>query len=97
MKLFDPKSANAFVYAVVPKNAKEGTAPTYQPIAGLSLEDCERMIEQKGFRTAYPYVMGKYDEKGRYLTYKPPIDGVTPGRFVMHPLADEEFKRSGWT
>jgi hypothetical protein len=37
--------------------------------------------------------MGRYDEFGRYMTYKPPVEGSTPGRFVLHPFAEEERKR----
>ena len=96
MKLFNPQNANGYVFAVVAKNAREGTAATYVCVNGASLEACEASIDQKGQRNAYPYVVGRYDERGRYCVYKPAIEGVTPGRFVMHPLADEEFKASGW-
>ena len=96
MKLFSAPDANHFVFAVVPKNAKEGTAPTYVAIQGVDLETAEKQIDQRNHRPAYPFVMGRYDEKGRYMTYKPPIEGITPGRFVLHPMADEEFKASGW-
>jgi hypothetical protein len=37
--------------------------------------------------------VGRYDEFGRYMTHKPAIEGVSPGRFVLHPFADEERKR----
>ena len=36
--------------------------------------------------------MGRYDDKGRYCVYKPPIEGVTHGRFVIHPLVDEAYQ-----
>ena len=32
-------------------------------------------------------------EFGRYCTYCPPIDGVTPGKFVLHPWAEADRKR----
>ena len=96
MKPFDPELAGCFAYAVVAKNAREGTAPDYKPYKATSTESAERTIDQSGLRPAYPYVLGRYDEKGRYMTYKPPVEGVTPGRFVLHPMADEEFKASGW-
>ena len=94
MKLYDSAAANAFVYAVVSKNAKEGTPPTYQPISGTSFEECERKITDKAQRNAYPYCLGRYDEQGRYLTYCPPVEGIRPGKFVMHPLAQAEYKSS---
>ena len=96
MKLFNPSNKNGFVLAYVPKAAREGTSPTYGCIQAGSIEEAEKSLEQKAFRAVYPYVLGRYDEKGRYMTYKPPIDGVTPGRFVLHPLAQEEMNKSGW-
>jgi hypothetical protein len=30
------------------------------------------------------------------MTYKPPVDGLTPGRFVLHPLAEKEMTEAGW-
>jgi len=92
MKLFDPKNANGWVFASVAKNAKEGTAPTYGCIQAGALEDAERQLDAKALRNAYPYVVGRYDADGRYCTYKPPIEGVTPGRFVLHPMAEDERK-----
>lgn len=94
MKLFDDNAKNAFVYAVVGKNAKEGTPPTYQAIHGGSFEECEGKIEQRAQRNAYPHVVGRYDDLGRYCTYQPPIEGVRPGKFILHPLADAEYKAS---
>jgi hypothetical protein len=93
MKLYDPKNANGWVFAYAGKNAKEGAAPTYGCVQAESIEDAERYLEQKALHSVYPYPMGKYDEFGRYCTYKPPVDGIAPGRFVLHPLAEEEHKR----
>ena len=93
MIMFDKSKANTFVFAVVPKSAKEGTAPTYQAIAGLSVDDCESTIFKHNNRPAYPHCMGRYDEHGRYCIYCPPIDGIAPGKFIVHPLAAEEHKR----
>ena len=92
MKLFNPESAGHFIYAVLPKTAREGTAPSYQAIAGTSFDDCEQRIERNGSRSVYPYPMGRYDDKGRYETYRPGIEGVRPGIFTIHPLAAEEEK-----
>ena len=94
MKLFDKSKQNCIVYAIVAKAAKEGTAPTYQAFSGNnSLEDCEKTITDRGSRNAYPYPLGKYDEFGRYMTYCPPVEGIALGKFVLHPLAEQERKR----
>ena len=55
-------------------------------------EDCENNITRENKRNAYPHCMGRYDELGRYCVYKPAIEGVSPGKFVLHPLAAEEKK-----
>lgn len=94
MKLYNPENKNTFVFAVVPKNAKEGAQPTYQAVAGHDVEDCLRRIDQKGSKNAYQHVMGRYDEFGRYCTYCPPIEGVKPGKFVLHPMAEDERKKA---
>lgn len=93
MKLFNPDLKNQFVLAVLPKASKEGTAPAFRPVDALDFDEAERKLDKFQLRNVYPYPMGRYDEFGRYMVYKPPIDGVTPGRFVLHPYADEERKR----
>ena len=75
MKLYSPENKNTFVFAVVPKNAKEGAQPTYQAVAGHDVEDCLRRIDQKGSKNAYQHVMGRYDEFGRYCTLLPSYRG----------------------
>ena len=90
MKLFNPQAAKQFVFAVVSKNAKEGTPPEYKCCGSDSIESCEAFIDAKALRNAYPYVMGRYDAEGRYCTYLPPVSGGMPGRFVLHPLAEAE-------
>lgn len=96
MKLFDKEAPNRFVCAVVPKAAREGVAPTYVAIQANDIESALNQIDTKQQRHAYPYVMGRYDDRGCYMVYKPPIDGVTPGRFVLHPLAEAEMAQAGW-
>ena len=93
MNLYDPNARNCFVYAVVAKNAKEGTKPDYKPISGASFDECLKLIDQKASRSAYPHPLGKYDEHGRYMTYKPPVEGISPGKFVLHPHSEQERKR----
>lgn len=97
MKMFDPKNAKGWVFASVAKSAREGTAPTYGCIQAESLEDAERQLDMKALRNAYPYALGRYDEQGRYCVYKPLVEGVTPGRFVLHPLAEQEHKEQRWS
>ena len=92
MKLYDRKNAGGFVFAIVDHKAREGTAPTYQCVAGDSVDTCELFLDTKNKRNAYPHCMGRYDDKGRYCVYKPPVEGVTHGRFVLHPLADEAYQ-----
>ena len=92
MKLFNRQEANQFVFAVVPKNAREGTPPDFKTCGSDSIESCEAHIDSKAMRNAYPHCMGRYDDKGRYCVYKPPIEGVGPGRFIVHPLAEEAYQ-----
>lgn len=93
MKLFSPETKNQFVFAVLPKAAKEGTAPAYRTVDAYDFDEANRKLEKFQLRNAYPYPIGRYDEFGRYMTYKPPVDGVTPGRFVLHSHSEEERKR----
>ena len=95
MKIFDPQEANRFVFAVVPKNAKEGTPPNYTTVQGGDVESCMRSIDGSPNRSCYPHCVGRYDEQGRYLTYKPPLENVERlqhGRFCLHPLAQQEYE-----
>lgn len=99
MKLFNPDSANKFVIAALPSSAREGTAPTYVAVQAGGIEEAELSLitdKRSPMRPVYPYVLGRYDDKGRYMTYKPPIDGVTPGRFILHPFAQQEMAAAGW-
>ena len=93
MKLFSPELKNQLVYAVLPKASKEGAAPSFRPVDAMDFDEAERKLDKYQLRNVYPYPMGRYDEFGRYMVYKPPVDGLTPGRFVLHPYADEERKR----
>ena len=91
MKLFAPKLATQICYAVVGLKDKEGTAPRYISIKAADFEVAEAALFRDGQKSAYPYPLGRYDEQGRYCTYKPPIDGVAPGRYVLHPMAYQEW------
>ena len=94
MKLYSPENKNTFLFAVVGKKDKEGAQPTYKPVSGSDVESCLQIIDQRGSKNAYQHVMGRYDEFGRYCTYCPPIDGVTPGKFVLHPMSEAERKKA---
>jgi hypothetical protein len=93
MKLFQNDQYDKLVYAVIGKNDREGTAPRYIAIQSDNQESAEMAIEKMGLKSCYPYPMGRYDQVGRYETYKPAVDGVGPGRYVLHPLAQEEYLR----
>ena len=95
MNLFSPQDANTFVFAVVHNTAREGTKPDYKCVSGPDIETCLKQIDATNHRNAYPYVVGRYDEHGRYCTYKPPLENVDRlrhGRFCLHPLAKEEHE-----
>ena len=94
MKMFEPEARNSFVIATVAMNAREGTPPDYKAIQAPDIEKALQQLDAARMRNAYPHVMGRYDEHGRYCTYCPAIEAVKPGRFVLHPLAAEEHKRS---
>ena len=99
MKLFSPKTPNAFVIAAVPTNARDGIAPTYVAVTANGIEEAENSLladKKAPMRNAYPHVMGRYDDRGCYMVYKPPIEGVSPGRFVVHPMPEEEMRKEGW-
>ena len=95
MKMFNPQEAGRFVFAVVDKGAREGTPPTYSTVSGPDIDSCHRSIEASKSRSAYPHPVGRYDENGRYCTYKPPLENVERlqhGRFCLHPLAQQEYE-----
>ena len=85
-KLYDPDSKNTFVWHVVPKNFKSGTASSY---VGTTTPSPQSLINQ--FVLVNPVQVGRYDEDGFYYTYKPPIEGVTPGKYVR-VLQEHEIK-----
>ena len=96
MKLFDPSEAEKFVFAVCPRGYKEGTAPQYVGIAGGDMETAEKQLSlgSKPLVSVYPHACGRYDDFGRYCTYQAPVEGVRPGKFILHPLAQEEYLAS---
>ena len=93
MKLFRPDKKNQFVFAVVGKGDRDGAGAKYMSQVAASIDEALDLIIKQGFKPAAPHCMGRYDEFGRYCTYCPPIDGVTPGKFVLHPMADADRKR----
>lgn len=95
MKLFSPQDANTFVFATVAMNAREGTSPDYKCVSGPDVETCLKQIDAAKLRSAYPHAVGRYDEQGRYCTYKPPLENVQRlqhGRFCRHPSAQQEYE-----
>jgi len=78
-KLYDPTAANTFVWHVVPKNYKAGTAASF---VGTRTADPTNLINQ-GFTLVSPVQMGRYDEHGYYHTYKPPVEGCFPGKYIQ--------------
>ena len=93
MKLFEPEAAEHFVFAVVPMNSKEGAMPDFKAIRAGDMESALNQMDGR-VRPAAPYCMGRFDHLGRYCTYCPGIEGIMPGRFVLHPAADAEYKAS---
>lgn len=96
MKLYAPEAREQWVFAVVSMGAKEGTPPDYKAVSGPDIEACLRSLDSAKLRNAYQYPVGRYDELGRYCTYKPPIDGAGPGKLILHPLADAEHRDNRW-
>ena len=93
MKLFEPDAAEHFVFAVVANAAREGTSAEYKAVRAADIESGLNQLDGR-FRPAAPYCMGRYDHLGRYCTYCPPVDGIRPGKFVLHPHADKQYKDS---
>mgnify|MGYP003117535147 CR=1 FL=1 len=94
MKLYQPEAAESFVFAVVPMNAREGTAPEFKAVRAGDVESALNQLDAAKQRNAAPHCMGRYDHLGRYETYCPPVDGVKPGKFLLHPYAQKEYKES---
>lgn len=92
MNLYAPDAINFFVFAVVPSNAKEGTASEYKAAPGPDIETAFQRNLGAKFRMASPHACGRYDDLGRYCVYQPPVEGIRPGKFILHPLAQIEFK-----
>ena len=91
MKLFEPEAAEHFVFAVVPLASKEGAMADYKAIRAGDIESALNQMDGR-VRPAAPYCMGRFDHLGRYCTYCPSVEGVMPGRFGLHPMADAEYK-----
>ena len=87
-KLYDPSSADSFVWHMIPKNHKAGTPPSFL----LTREPSPKPFEERGYTLVNPVQLGMYDKDGFYHTYKPPIEGVAPGKYVRvlqeHELED---------
>lgn len=94
MKLYLPEAAESFVFAVVPMNAREGTAPEFKAIRAGDVDSALNQLDALKQRNAAKHCLGRYDHLGRYETYCPSIDGVKPGRFILHPHAQAEYKNS---
>jgi hypothetical protein len=94
MKLYDPRLLHQWVFAVVSQNAREGAQPTYVTVTADSTESAEQQLHSQRLKNAYQHPMGKYDDMGRYCIYKPPIEGLLPGKFVVHPSANLEYKQN---
>jgi len=94
MKLYNPSDADKFVFAVIGKNDKEGTPAKYISAPGSGMEDALNLLTKQGWKTAAPQCMGRYDEIGRYMTYQPPVEGIRPGKFIPHPIAQREYKEA---
>ena len=93
MKLFEPEAAEHFVFATIPVSAKPGAVAEYKAIRAGDMESALNQMDGR-VRPAAPYCMGRYDHIGRYCTYCPPVEGIMPGRFLLHPQADAEYKAS---
>tara|TARA_R100001443_G_scaffold27309_2_gene40579 strand:- start:260 stop:583 length:324 start_codon:yes stop_codon:yes gene_type:complete len=88
-KLYDPNAAGKYVWHVIPKNYKAGTAASF---VGTGTPDPTNLLNQ-GFVLVNPVQMGKYDDFGWYYTFKPPVDGVVPGKYVR-VIQDHELKEA---
>jgi len=93
MKLFEPEAAEHFVFAVVPMNSKDGSLCEYKAVRAGDMESAMNQMDGR-VRLAAPHCTGRYDHLGRFCTYCPPVEGIMPGRFVLHPAADAEYKAS---
>ena len=89
MDLFNKDKIGKYVFAVVPEGAKEGTPPTYESVGAPGIDQAEQVLSYDKKRNAYKHPLGRYDEEGYYCTYCPSVEGIKPGRFVRHPLAEQ--------
>ena len=78
-KLYDPPSANTFIWHVIPKGYKPGTATSYERTGSPDPQG----LTSRGFTLVNPVQMGRYDENGYYHTYKPGVEGCFPGKYVQ--------------
>ena len=92
MKLFNPSHADHFVFATCPKGYKEGTAPKYAPVKAVDVETAERQLFSERLINVYSYQVGRYDQQGRFMTFQPPVEGIRPGKYIVHPLAQQEYE-----
>ena len=96
MKLYDPNCVHrdetghprpTFVWPCTAKNYRPGQNTTFV----LTKEPSAKAAESQGYTLAGPCQLGMYDEDGFYHTYKPPIDGICPGKYVR-VLDDEQVR-----
>tara|TARA_R100000458_G_C8244671_1_gene222898 strand:+ start:30 stop:395 length:366 start_codon:yes stop_codon:yes gene_type:complete len=96
MKLYDLNCVNrdetgrpkpTFVWPCTPKNYRPGQPTSFV----LTKEPSAKAAESQGYTLAGPCQLGMYDEDGFYHTYKPPIEGICPGKYVR-VLDDEQAK-----
>ena len=93
MKLYDPGSANDYIWPMVPKGAKPTDPCQYKP----TRDENPGLWTDKGWTMAGAHCMGRYDSEGLWQTYCPPVPGAHGaqglGRFIPHPLAKTERDR----
>lgn len=91
MELFEPRLANAYVWACTDKKEKSFSPkmlyratsdPTFDKLAIDHVQVSESPV-------------GHFDELGRWCTYCPPISGIYGGlaRYVLHPHAEAARQR----
>ena len=78
-KLYEPDSANTFIWHVIPKGYKPGTATSYERTGSCDSQS----LTSRGFTLVNSVQMGRYDENGYYHTYKPGVENCFPGKYVQ--------------
>ena len=95
LPLFDYANRGRFVHQVFDNKERISPKSVYRIATSAMFGETE--LGEARFHyspVASDHAIGMDDKEGYYCTYCPPVEGIMPGRFLLHPQADAEYKAS---